>query len=948
MSIGLLNNDLIKDLRTNILLKNLNPTPEATLGGLGSLNVDRGLPVETSLSQGDYIPLNQYNVSSLGYYQLKDLSLKNRYAPSTFSPVEFNNVSAIAGNIGIYTEYVRTNAAKSFDLKQFVLNTPNFIGYSDTPLGIIGAEQLKFSLMANIAQNASKNTLGRINLNLFSLLNGEELLIRDYQITQVPNTPLGFFVNLAQKYSGFELPVSYIPGGAFDFLDNIFDGKVNHADCNLLSADVTLNDKSRLDGKERNDLLLRYTGRGNRVQLFNLLGINKYRPKYNDPNGSDTGLNRIFGFLQSNPDKGELYGSLDRTRRYMGTLPVMLEEGIADPSQETGDFTSIGKTGAFTKNDVRSVLQENGLPIIGPTKRKNTADSTYKKFMFSIENLAWIGYTEGLPDCEIGNGDTDSADPRPGRIMWFPPYDLSFDENVSVQWDKTNFIGRGEPVFTYNNTLRSGTIKFKVVVDHPSIINQLKDKWAEDEILKFFKGCGKDNEYVLKALTALDYLSPKLSKDVIETTEQKIIETAQRQFKVENTYTTKPGGTKQQDIKIYYDNNQTSVTNTYENPGLNSAGIGFESTEIVNYLQDLVPDDIDRIDVTISVATSSLGSDQVNQTLSDGRFASASSWINSNVSGIKCNITRGESVVVPNTSGSPNDLNAKLARYAFLSLTIFLKDLKQSGTTTVETTTFSKETVQDKVKNEVLKIFANVYSECNYFQFLETTDSFLFESLKDKLKYFNPGFHSTSPEGFNSRLTFLHQCTRQGPAINSNEAKSNLVFGRPPICILRIGDFFHTKMVIESLSIQYDENLWDLNPEGIGVQPRLATVSLSVSYIGGHSLMNPVRELQNALGFKFYANTETFQHAPKVLFQSITKIDETPSGVDVLNEGKTDQKPVVTPTIDEINNTTPITLNEVTNQLVPANQQPLGGTNTFFQDASGFLNQFNNSTILNK
>jgi hypothetical protein len=44
----------------------------------------------------------------------------------------------------------------------------------------------------------------------------------------------------------------------------------------------------------------------------------------------------------------------------------------------------------------------------------------------------------------------------------------------------------------------------------------------------------------------------------------------------------------------------------------------------------------------------------------------------------------------------------------------------------------------------------------------------------DKIKYFHPGFHSTTPEGLNSRLTFLLQCTRQGPTIG--QGANNLAF----------------------------------------------------------------------------------------------------------------------------------------------------------------------------
>jgi vacuolar-type H+-ATPase subunit H len=67
--------------------------------------------------------------------------------------------------------------------------------------------------------------------------------------------------------------------------------------------------------------------------------------------------------------------------------------------------------------------------------------------------------------------------------------------------------------------------------------------------------------------------------------------------------------------------------------------------------------------------------------------------------------------------------------------------------------------------------------------------------------------------------------------------------------------------VINSLSIAYDGAgglQWDLNPEGIGVQPMTAKVSLSVDLIGGHSLVGPINRLQNALSFNYYANTEMY------------------------------------------------------------------------------------------
>ena len=85
-----------------------------------------------------------------------------------------------------------------------------------------------------------------------------------------------------------------------------------------------------------------------------------------------------------------------------------------------------------------------------------------KKYMFSIENLAWktsnkpeFTYND-LPYCERG--------PNGGRIMWFPPYGLKISEQNGVDWEENSFIGRPEPVFTYQKTKRSANLSFKIIV----------------------------------------------------------------------------------------------------------------------------------------------------------------------------------------------------------------------------------------------------------------------------------------------------------------------------------------------------------------------------------------------------------------------------------------------------------------------------------------------------
>lgn len=151
----------------------------------------------------------------------------------------------------------------------------------------------------------------------------------------------------------------------------------------------------------------------------------------------------------------------------------------------------------------------------------------------------------------------------------------------------------------------------------------------------------------------------------------------------------------------------------------------------------------------------------------------------------------------------------------------------------------------------------------------------VFEKLQEKVKYFEPAFHSMTPEGFNARLTFLEQCTRQGNTKTMSDqggkTANNLAFGRPPFCVLRLGDFYNQLIVIESISKDYsvsDGLQWDLNTEGNGVQPMLCKVTINFKFIGGGDITGPVRRLQNAMSFNYYANTSFYDNrADRVEYQ---------------------------------------------------------------------------------
>lgn len=131
--------------------------------------------------------------------------------------------------------------------------------------------------------------------------------------------------------------------------------------------------------------------------------------------------------------------------------------------------------------------------------------------------------------------------------------------------------------------------------------------------------------------------------------------------------------------------------------------------------------------------------------------------------------------------------------------------------------------------------------EYHFFKVLKQEDPIVYGSLMDKLQYFDPAFHSMTPEGFNGRLTFLQQCMRQGNTVSASDGRNaksanNLAFGRAPYCVLRLGDFYNQMIVIDNLSINYDPLVWDLNIEGVGVQPLIAHVNLSFTFIGGGDL----------------------------------------------------------------------------------------------------------------
>lgn len=661
----------------------------------------------------------------------------------------------------------------------------------------------------------------------------------------------------------------------------------------------------------------------------------------------------------------------------------------------------------------------------GPNKQGFGANGFYaKKYMFSIENLAWgsstlSGFTyNDLPYCERG--------PNGGRVMWFPPYDLKVSEQNSAKWESNSFLGRPEPIYTYQNTERSGQISFKVIVDHPSILNLLvrehfqgmSDEDADDYINAFFAGCQDVDFYDLirryTTLTADDvklikyYLEGGVDSQTIKTfrvetdplpdakpdpspikNEGEKLNTslifpndvprntgsivsgenygtlyAGSIGKEDNSYTTTSlnelesaltrllplaysdltsvGIKAREDMKVLYGKPKVEP----DSPGVWTTKIQSQKDSLSKEIQsgkdkfetykksmdqlkeDIKNGSVQEVVIKVDSSCSAVADDNYNYKLSARRSHSIIRDIFYRLTGndkldFKWNLPNGSPTTT--TESAPIEKTFKDLGFADKEGKIIIKAInhgekaKISDKASCTDANFNDKTLrinapiafgcrQSEIKMEYTKaiipqqpqkpttgdipprtrlipdgkiktpsktkkpnidvmkrIIMKTLSECHYFKILEEKDPVIFSSLKEKLKYFHPGFHSMTPEGLNARLTFIQQCIRPGNTIpikgiadDLDLNARNTTFGPPPICILRVGDFYHSKIIIRDVNITFDDSTWDLNPEGIGVQPMLANVSLQVNFIGGQGLSKPVERLQNALSSNFYANTEMY------------------------------------------------------------------------------------------
>jgi hypothetical protein len=728
-------------------------------------------------------------------------------------------------------------------------------------------------------------------------------------------------------------------------------------------------------------------------------------------------LDNTQRLIESQPNSGARFGhvgnAIDQTSKVFfdgykeitkGSQVIKYSNGQANVGIEycrvfTKDtpyysFNDLQKKDGNIRKFSYSVLDSTFNLNIAPEKGGNSVVTTgsnngiqqgqVKKYLFSVENLAWrTGYRAGyrvsdLPACEQG--------PNGGRIMWFPPYDMSITEDTRPQFNENVFLGRPEPIYTYRNTSRSGTLKWKMIVDHPSIMDLIVNRVLANEgdrakadsiINSFFAGCKKYDLYDLAQIyNTVPLTELQAWQEVINNPN-----VTQEQFKeavdnVQPTVGTGPqtGGnqttaTPQKtldsylNLGFYFDNNipgtnpqlttstdfqsayaaYTSITNKQNYYTLNPATSGttdkfFTSVVENNYtaLKILVADIYEIItqkqasqvilklqgsasppaEVEYNRKLSSRRIDSVLQFLKTYKFDGTNSlgeYVGTQVLVSENAVGEELSSITPVTVGTGSWGGADCTKQTTGKDQIYSTDAMSCRAVIVTNITIipiqenpqpannadqqktlengqplqpkkptppATQPTQDLYKGASKKLLRYLLNECDYFEVLKQDNPFIYDSIKEKLKYFQPAFHSMTPEGLNSRLTFLQQCARPGetiPTIGPNGEKLyndalNTSFGAPPVLVLRVGDFFNTKIIPTGINFVYDKT-WDMNPEGIGFQPMIVEVNLSFNLVGGMGLKNPIDTLQNALTFNYYANTEMYDERAEAT-EDTSKLDK--------------------------------------------------------------------------
>jgi hypothetical protein len=547
-----------------------------------------------------------------------------------------------------------------------------------------------------------------------------------------------------------------------------------------------------------------------------------------------------------------------------------------------------------------SVLKDSVLPKIYPT----TNDTS--NLMFSLENLAWT-----KEDFKTYRVPLQQHGANGGRVMWFPPYGLTFSDNTSVNNETINLLGRIEPIHSYNGTTRTIALSFMLLIDTPPHVKNL----SKSELANWFANCNP--------------VSPKpqqpVKKEKVEASLPAI------EASIEQPATPEPYVCKDP-LYYYFDNNSFLVDTTldfmtpvnyeyYKSPrvgGLavgeptdwkNDAGINMAFTNELKDVLNLMKYHLEsgyKLRLEIEAGCSALWENVYNARLSFKRADALMKHIvdayNYTYQGedrahlevlgnfdydklIDVSYATTRHALIYNTNNALvsfslkgiGEEKTKLGQRETeknkpdVKLTRFAKVATYKANYVGTQSPFGQNGVTTSFQGSILPmatVTASKQQEEEDIDYPVGTTSFkndmegIGASGWNKMDYYKPTFHSQTPYDFNERIQFLLQTTRPRESFGGvMDGGTNSLFGKMPVCVLRIGDFIHSKVVVNNVNIDYTDTTWDMNPEGMGMQPMVAKVTMDVSVIGGMGMEWPVNKVLTANDFNFVANGNFYDKA---------------------------------------------------------------------------------------
>ncbi len=524
-----------------------------------------------------------------------------------------------------------------------------------------------------------------------------------------------------------------------------------------------------------------------------------------------------------------------------------------------------------------SVLAQHVVPRIAPQGKQDL-----RRLMFSIENLAWSAADlVKLPEEQRGAFG--------GRLMWFMPYGIQWAENASANWVDVPLMGRIEGLHNYTGSARKARLTFILLADYPDAAQQVDPT----QLGAWFAGCATGPV----AVDAIELLAPPLLERPAAPTPRK----------VENYGGVKP--------RYYFQNDVDTVEAGYEatKAGWSANGTIVDGANLyaLNAGYSAALDDLatyvayqrksgNLVEITIQASASALFTNDYNARLSFRRARGLANELISRVSALgqalsvttlptaqqinqditRQSIQRGTTYKALSTDGSVRlvlvgkgeELAHGTGATEGTINTKAAKKLRTAGVINVVTRSVVPPAILDPARATAeqqsqagLRARAaagngppakNGLVGYNPRFGGSQNRSHAYARGFAQRDYLAPVFHSQTPHDLDERYQFLIQCTRPGntTALQS-QIGGNSLYGRAPVCILRLGDFQFAKVLIHDVSLDSQETKWDLNPEGMGMRPLLTKVSLDLTILGGQSLKGPVNQLLTATDFGYTAGS---------------------------------------------------------------------------------------------